>query len=44
MGEPTFWDNAEEAQKLNQELADIKGSVDKYKTIDSRTDDVQALL
>ena len=44
MGEPTFWDNAEEAQKLNQELADIKGSVDKYKTIVSRTDDVQALL
>ena len=44
MGEPTFWDNAEEAQKINQELAAIKGSVDKYKEIVSKTDDAQALL
>ena len=29
MGEPTFWDDAEEAQKVNQELAATKGSVDK---------------
>ena len=44
MGEPTFWDNAEGAQKINQELAAIKGSVDKYKEIVSKTDDAQALL
>ena len=44
MGEPTFWDDAEEAQKVNQELAAIKGSVDKYKEIVSKTDDAQALL
>ena len=44
MGEPTFWDDAEEAQKINQELAAIKGSVDKYKEIVSKTDDAQALL
>ena len=44
MGEPTFWDNAEEAQKVNQELAAIKGGVDKYKEIVAKTDDAQALL
>ena len=44
MGEPTFWDNAEEAQKVNQELAATKGSVDKYKEIVAKTDDAQALL
>ena len=44
MGEPTFWDDAEEAQKINQELAAIKGSVDKYKEIVAKTDDAQALL
>ena len=44
MGEPTFWDNAEEAQKVNQELAAIKGSVDKYKEIVAKADDAQALL
>ena len=44
MGEPTFWDDAEEAQKVNQELAATKGSVDKYKEIVAKTDDAQALL
>ena len=32
MGEPTFWDDAEEAQKINQELNDVKISVDKFKS------------
>ena len=27
MGEPTFWDNAEEAQKINQELNDIRRNI-----------------
>lgn len=44
MGEPTFWDDAESAQKINQELADIKGSVDKYKAICQKADDAEALL
>ena len=43
MGEPTFWDDAEEAQKINQELNDVKISVDKYKTLRSKFDDAQAL-
>lgn len=43
MGEPTFWDNAEEAQKINQELNDIKISVDKFKAIKTKFDDAEAL-
>ena len=31
MGEPSFWDDAAAAQKLNQELAALKGGVDTYK-------------
>ena len=43
MGEPTFWDDAEQAQKLNQELNDVKISVDKYKALKTKFDDAQAL-
>ena len=44
MGEPTFWDDAEAAQKINQELADLKGSVDKYKSLREKYDDAATLL
>jgi len=43
MGEPTFWDDAESAQKINQELADLKGGVDKYKELLDKFDDAQTL-
>ncbi|MDY6267657.1 MAG: peptide chain release factor 2, partial [Selenomonadaceae bacterium] len=43
MGEPTFWDDAEEAQKINQELNDVKISVDKFKTLKSKYEDAQTL-
>ncbi len=43
MGEPTFWDDAEAAQKINQELASLKGSVDKYKALREKYDDAQTL-
>ena len=43
MGEPTFWDDAEEAQKINQELNDVKISVDKYKSLKSKYEDVATL-
>lgn len=43
MGEPTFWDNPEEAQKINQELNDVKISVDKYKALVVKFDDVQVM-
>lgn len=39
MGEPTFWDDAEQAQKINQELNDVKISVDKYKALCTKADD-----
>ena len=44
MGEPTFWDDAEAAQKINQELADLKSSVDKYKSLVSKHEDAETLL
>lgn len=43
MGEPNFWDDAEKAQKINQELNDIKIGVDKYKSIVVKRDDLEAL-
>ncbi len=43
MGDPTFWDDAEAAQKINQELAGLKGSVDKYKALREKYDDAQTL-
>lgn len=43
MGEPTFWDDPEEAQKVNQELNDVKVSVDKYKALLAKFDDVQVM-
>ena len=43
MGEPTIWDNAEEAQRINKELGDIKGTVDKYKSLESKIGDTEAM-
>lgn len=43
MGEPSFWDNPEEAQRTNQELNDVKISVDKYKALLGKYDDVQVM-
>lgn len=43
MGEPTFWDNPEKAQKITQELNDVKDGVDKYKYIFHKFEDMQML-
>ncbi len=43
MGEPTFWDDPDNAQKINQELNDIKAGVDKYKHISQKFEDMQIL-
>ena len=43
MGAPDFWDNAEAAQALNQELADLKGGVDTYNALVAKTDDLMTL-
>ena len=44
MGEPTFWDDAEQAQKINQELNDVKISVDKYKALLNKFEDAETLF
>ena len=43
MGAPDFWDDAEAAQALNQELADLKGGVDTYNALVAKTDDLMTL-
>ena len=43
MGEPNFWDDAAAAQKINQELNDVKISTDKYKAIVDKFSDTEAL-
>ena len=43
MGEPTFWDDPVEAQKINQELNDVKISTDKYKAIRAKYGDAETL-
>ena len=43
MGEPSFWDDAAAAQKLNQELAALKGGVDTYKGLMAKYEDAEML-
>ena len=43
MGEPSFWDDAAAAQKLNQELADLKGGVDTYRDLMAKYEDAETL-
>ena len=43
MGEPSFWDDAAAAQKLNQELAALKSGVDTYKGLMAKYEDAETL-
>ena len=43
MGAPDFWDDTEAAQKINQELADLKGGVDTYNALVAKADDLMTL-
>ena len=43
MGEPSFWDDAAAAQKLNQELAALKGGVDTYEELKAKYEDAETL-
>ena len=43
MGAPDFWDDPAAAQAVNQELNDMRGSVDKYRALIVKIDDVEAL-
>ena len=44
MGAPTFWDDPEAAQKITQELNDIKSGIETYKNLLAKFDDAQILL
>ena len=43
MGEPSFWDDAAAAQKLNQELAALRGGVDTYRDLKAKYEDAGTL-
>ena len=43
MSEPSFWDDAAAAQKLNQELAALKGGVDTYRDLKGKYEDAETL-
>ena len=43
MSEPTFWDNPDTAQRITQELNNIKSGVDSYKTLVGKFEDAQTL-
>ena len=43
MSEPSFWDDAAAAQKLNQELAALKGGVDTYCDLKAKYEDAETL-
>ena len=43
MSEPSFWDDAAAAQKLNQELAALKGGVDTYRDLKAKYEDTETL-
>ena len=43
MSEPSFWDDAAAAQKLNQELAALKGGVDSYRDLMAKYEDAETL-
>lgn len=43
MGAPDFWDDPAAAQAVNQELNDMRGSVDKYRALIAKIDDLEAL-
>ncbi|NLP40651.1 MAG: peptide chain release factor 2 [Veillonellaceae bacterium] len=43
MAAPGFWDNPDEAQKISQEVTALKDSVDRYRSISERYDDMAVL-
>lgn len=43
MGEPTFWDDPEFAQKITRELNDVKAGVDKYNALVTRHEEMHLL-
>ncbi len=44
MEEPTFWDDAEKSAKFMKELNTLKSSVDKFNSLKSQYDDIEAII
>ena len=44
MEEPGFWDDAEKSQKASLELNQLRAKVDRYKSLETEFEDVQALI
>jgi len=42
-GKPEFWDNADSAQKILKEQAQIKNTIDEWKTLSSNLEDIEVL-
>ncbi len=42
--EPGFWDNMEQAQKITQRMASLKGKDESYQKLQSRAEDAMALI
>lgn len=44
MGEPNFWDDAEQATRTSKEVNDLKSEVDTYISLINRADDMEVML
>ena len=44
MGEPNFWDNPEEAQKVAQIVTQLKDEVGIFRSLESRSEDLEVML
>ena len=44
MGEPNFWDNPEEAQKVAQVVTQLKDEVEIFRSLERRSEDLEVML
>ena len=44
MGDPNFWNDQDRAQKISQEVNDLKSTVERFKSLEKKFDDAQTLL
>jgi peptide chain release factor 2 len=44
MGDATFWDDPQEAQKVSKNVTDLKSEVDGFKSLCSKVEDLEILL
>ncbi|HOS19390.1 MAG TPA: PCRF domain-containing protein, partial [Clostridia bacterium] len=44
MAEPGFWNDVENANKVNQRIKSISGKLDKYRKLSARSEDLEVLI